>query len=326
MERLEQTLEELRCRKYKINSLRKLSGGINSAVFKIGCNQGTDYALKIYPKPTLEDPRNRCRTEANFLHYLDSCAITNTPSLQDSNEKNGWTLLSWIEGKRLKEMEHSDLKEVTEFVSGINCDSKKNERMNLSMASDCHESLLAIITSIEKRIKSFHKISAPSALEATAMEWLTDTIEPHFKMISHELINTQADRTHWKDYASQKIASPSDVGIHNMLKTNHGLVFLDFEYAGLDDLSKLAADWTVQPESKLDEKKEEIFINYLLQDMPSHIDDSWLGRFNDIKGLAHVKWCLIMLNSFHNRTLSMKQLSKTKNYYRDNKEKFFRKN
>ena len=79
----------------------------------------------------------------------------------------------------------------------------------------------------------------------------------------------------------------------------------------------------LQPESKLDEKK--IFINYLLQRMPNHIDDSWVERFNDIKELSHIKWCLIMLNGLHNRTL-MEQLNKTKNYYYNNKERLSRKN
>ena len=326
MERLEQSLEELRQKKYNFNSFKRLSGGINNAVYRVGCNQGINYALKIYPKPTLEDPRNRCRTEANFLHYLHSCAITNAPSLQESNEKNGWSLLSWIDGQRLKKLDQSDIKGVTEFVSRINCQSKINERKRLALASDCHESLLAIIASIGKRIKNFHKVFAPSLLEVTAIEWIANTIEPHFKMVSSELINTRADCAHWNNYASQKIASPSDVGIHNMLKTKGELVFLDFEYAGLDDLSKLAADWTLQPESKLDEKKEEIFINYLLRGMPNHIDDSWVERFNDIKELSHIKWCLIMLNSLHNRTLSMEQLNKTKNYYYNNKERLSRKN
>ena len=58
--------------------------------------------------------------------------------------------------------------------------------------------------------------------------------------------------------------SPSDFGFHNILQSEGRLNFLDFEYAGRDDLAKLLSDFRLCPEIKVKKKYSEIFVKILL--------------------------------------------------------------
>ena len=121
---------------------------------------------------------------------------------------------------------------------------------------------------------------------------------------------------YWDDIRDHAIASPSDIGIHNILRTSGGLFFLDFEYAGRDDLSKLAADIIVHPEYTLTGSKEKILLNKLQTNMRNIIPESWLLRLDDIKPLISIKWCLIMLRKSEENNLCENQLKKTMLYFK----------
>ena len=315
MTRLQQALEDLNQQGYAVSSLKQLSGGINSAVFKAKGSDAKNYALKLYPLQSSNDPRNRCQTEKYFLNYLQSCQIQNTPTLLESNISAGWSLMSWIQGQKPASLESADLQEITEFVIRINEVSAEASRSQLKPASEACQSLQGLITSIAERLKSLQSTTPNSETSQEAIQWITKTLEPLFRSISHRLLDRCASCSHWQDLHACRIASPSDVGIHNTLRTKQGLHFIDFEYAGIDDLSKLAADWILQPEHRLDQTQEEFFTKLLLKGMEDRIGSSWYTRINDIKPLIHIKWCLIMLNQLQNNKLSPSQLEKTINYF-----------
>jgi len=315
MSRLNQALGDLNRNGYTFSSLNQLSGGINSATFQAKSADAVKFALKLYPLPSKNDPRNRCQAENNFLSYLKSCQVHNTPSLLESNMTAGWSLMSWIEGRKPKKVQASDLQEITDFISLINKDPKKMTRCGLEPASEACESLTELITSIAQRIKRYRSSRRSSEVSREAILWINKTIEPQFRSISQRLLETRAQCSHWRDLHACRIASPSDVGIHNTLRTQQGLHFLDFEYAGIDDLSKLAADWILQPEYRLDQTQEEIFTELLRNSMKQRIGTSWHTRFNDIKPLIHIKWCLIMLNQLQKNNLSQRQLEKAMDYF-----------
>ena len=315
MTRLQLSLEDLNRQGYKLSSLKQMSGGINSAVFKAKGSDGMNYALKLYPLPSSNDPRNRCRTEKIFLNSLRACPVHNTPILIESNISAGWSLMSWIEGQKPTSLEPADLQNIADFIIGINEASTKGISSELEPASEACQSLPGLITSIAERIKRLQSITPNSKTSQEAIRWITKTLEPHFQSICQKLLTTSGSCSHWQDVHACRIASPSDVGIHNTLRTKQGLHFLDFEYAGFDDLSKLAADWILQPEYRLDQAQGKSFTELLLKGMQERIGTSWHTRFNDIKPLITIKWCLIMLNQLQNNNLSERQLEKMINYF-----------
>ena len=315
MTRLRQALEDLNHKGYALSSLKKLSGGINSAVFQAKSSGEVKYVLKLYPLPSSNDPRNRCRTENNFLNYLQSCQVHNTPTLIESNISAGWSLISWIEGQKPTSLQPADLQNIAAFIGSINEASAEGTRSELQPASEACHSLPGLIQSIAERIEKLQSSTPSSEISQEAIQWITKTLEPQFQLISQRLLTTRASCSHWQDLHACRIASPSDAGIHNTLRTQQGLHFFDFEYAGLDDLSKLAADWILQPEYHLDYTQEKLITELLLKDMKELIGTSWHSRLNDIRPLIHIKWSLIMLNQAQKSSLSPGQLEKTMNYF-----------
>ena len=66
MTRLDDAIAHLSLRGYSIKSIRSLSGGVNSAVFKLICSDGSTKVLKLYPMPTVLDLRKRGELEISF--------------------------------------------------------------------------------------------------------------------------------------------------------------------------------------------------------------------------------------------------------------------
>ena len=315
MTRLRQALDDLNQRGYALGSLKKLSGGINSAVYQAKGSDAMNYALKLYTLPSSNDPRNRCRTEKDFLNYLQSCQIHNTPTLIESNISAGWTLISWIEGEKPTSLQAADLQRIADFIHSINKASAETVRSELQPASEACQSLPGLIASIAERIKRLQSCTPSSDISQEAIQWITKTLEPHFQLTSQRALDMRASCSHWQNLRDCRIASPSDVGIHNTLRTTQGLHFLDFEYAGLDDLSKLAADWILQPEYRLSDQQETDFLCCLDTAMKASNNCSWLSRLVDIKPLIHIKWCMIMLNAISIGRLSENQLIKSRIYF-----------
>ena len=104
-------------------------------------------------------------------------------------------------------------------------------------------------------------------------------------------------RTHWKSMSDQRIISPSDMGVHNTLRTQEGVKFIDFEYAGYDDLAKLVTDIVIHPEYQLNKVKVECLINELLGRGLTN-DEAWISRYEDIKETRRCIWQTIMLRQY----------------------------
>lgn len=313
--RLQQTLNDLNVLGYEFSSLKRLRGGINSSVFQAKSSNGVNFIIKLYCLPTQHDKRNRCLAEKHFLEYVQSCQSYKTPVLHESSISAGWALLSWLDGCKPNALEISDLTEITNFISEINNPSAEQARVQLQPASEACESLSGLITSIAERLKQLKSTNPTEKTSQEAIHWIGNTLEPHFCSISKRLLDTRTNCSHWQDLQVCKIASPSDVGIHNTMRSKKGLLFLDFEYAGLDDLSKLAADWILQPEYLFNREKEESFCNQLMLKMESAVGFSWRTRLDDIKPLIHIKWCLIMLKRLQTNNLSKQQLQKALAYF-----------
>lgn len=320
MTRLEQTIEDLRIEGYEFSSLKQLSGGINSAVYEGQSNYGVKYIIKLYPLPTRDDLRNRCQTEKNFLNYLQTCQIHNTPSLLTSNMSRGWSLMSWINGKKPTNLQESDISEITEFISSINKASTEVARSQMLPASEAYQSLPELITMIEERIKKLKSTNSSSEIAQKTIRWVNNELEPRFKLISEKLLNTYANSKHWKNLHTSRIASPSDVGVHNTLRTQQGLYFLDFEYAGLDDLAKFLADWVLQPEYVLSATQESYFLDSIGNSLGNEIPDSWRYRYSHIKPMIFLKWCLIMLNPIIKHEINLERFNKVQHYFNSNIE------
>ena len=108
-------------------------------------------------------------------------------------------------------------------------------------------------------------------------------------------LNDKKTRAHWKEIDKQKIISPSDMGYNH--RVDKGIKFIDFEYAGYDDLAKLVCDIVIHPEYKLNKKKEDYLINEIAKKGLT-ADEAWIRRYEDIKETRGCIWQTIMLRQY----------------------------
>ena len=123
------------------------------------------------------------------------------------------------------------------------------------MASESCTSIKQLIESINLRIKYSDEYKSQTESTCKAREWVNQYVKEYFQDLCKTYLENN-NSSHWENVKSERIASPSDVGIHNTIKNIKGLNFIDFEYAGQDDLSKLAADWIMQPQYYFGEGEE----------------------------------------------------------------------
>ena len=99
----------------------------------------------------------------------------------------------------------------------------------------------------------------------------------------------------WDIQRNELIVSPSDLGLHNMIKNKEAYYFIDFEYAGLDNPKKTILDLISQPNHNIDKELE----NYLIKELGELVinkDKEWRGCLERMKAIFIIKWCFIMMN------------------------------
>jgi hypothetical protein len=96
---------------------------------------------------------------------------------------------------------------------------------------------------------------------------------------------------------ANRCLSPSDFGYHNALLANDGrLRFIDFEYAGWDDPSKLICDFFCQPAVPAPIGAFERFAQAIAAELPN--PELHIARSALLLPMYRVKWVCIMLNEF----------------------------
>ena len=79
-----------------------------------------------------------------------------------------------------------------------------------------------------------------------------------------------------------------------MIVNNRKIFYIDFEYSGLDDLSKLFAVYFLQPEKKISLKfyfKYRGFINKIFK-----LDNSRYFRMSYLLPIIYLRWSFILIN------------------------------
>ncbi|HCY84918.1 MAG TPA: aminoglycoside phosphotransferase family protein, partial [Desulfobacteraceae bacterium] len=100
----------------------------------------------------------------------------------------------------------------------------------------------------------------------------------------------------WPNERNLRVLSPSDFGFHNAIRTEKGLSFFDFEYAGWDGPIKLVCDFLCQPEIPIPVD--------CMADIAGRVGDlsgmggDILDNVRDLMPIYRIKWVCIQLNEF----------------------------
>ena len=114
--------------------------------------------------------------------------------------------------------------------------------------------------------------------------------------------------------------SASDIGTHNIIKTKNGLKFIDFEYAGYDDTSKLAADLRLHLNYQFKKDKKSNMIE-VFSTKGAEKACPWQKRYTSRKRINTAKWTMIMLRRYRNGEVTREDWNNIKQYRRSVRQK-----
>ncbi len=312
--RIDEVLESINESRIKICAYTPVLGGINSQVYKLTDDEGNIYALKLYPKSASFDSINRYQSEINFITLLRRFNITCCTEIAITDQSCNWLLFKWLQGQKIKSLSDDHISQICDFIIKINSNQVRHAAAGtLSYASEAIASSDSVRFYLNKRINCLLSVDLYSSLQKQIAQWISVELYPK---LEHELnlFSTVTNQMYWKDCNIGTFISPSDIGIHNILNVDGKLHFIDFEYAGLDDISKLVCDLLVHPECLFSKRNEEYFYSYMLANW-NEFRTVELERCRSMHNLQALKWTMILLNKFRDNTISESSWLKAKSYY-----------
>ena len=202
--------------------------GRNSQIYHIKQTAGREFALKIYQANKSEDRMNRLRREVAFLKHLKIKNISCTPKIMLYNEENQWCLMSWIKGKKLESINKNDLNQIARFIGKINQEELINRYPKIE-ASEGLTNIEEFTNNIFLKAKMIGEIQTEkNRINQCVQKWITQVLFPLIQEAAQEFM-AHKNELHWKEAGFGNNISPSDVGVHNTIKSQDELYFFDLQ-------------------------------------------------------------------------------------------------
>jgi thiamine kinase-like enzyme len=280
-----------------VQHVTPVEGGGNNALYRIETAHGS-FALKQYRR-NKNDPRDRYKIETSATSLMQENGFAKIPKFIAGDPSLKVAIFAWISGSHITNPSQENLTQAFDFIASLrhlNAAAKKNT--NIQLASEACLAVNDIINQTKGRQVKLLAISDPNL-----QIFLTQEFSPALSEIE-QWTKDQA-RIYDIDIKSKLpqnflILSPSDFGFHNALETENGeIVFLDFEYFGWDDPTKLIADFILHPGMNLsDWAVTQVFdlTSGLFTEYPA-----FRQKLDLVIPLYALRWCMILLNKYlHN--------------------------
>jgi hypothetical protein len=231
-------------------SLRPLPGGANNRVFRVD-RDGCPVLLKAYFQDA-EDRRDRLGAEYSFCAFAWESGLRVLPQPLARDPEHRLGLYEFIEGRKLlpHEVDAGMIGQAVTFLTEVNRHRHLPAAQALPTASEAYFTLAGHLECIERRLHVLGGISPASEIDREAAAFVRDELVPAWRGVRGR-VERQAralgiDPDMELPQADRRL-SPSDFGFHNAIRTEAGcLRFIDFEYAGWDDLAKTVSDFFCQ--------------------------------------------------------------------------------
>lgn len=272
-----------------------LRGGRNNRVFRVEAGDLV-WLVKQYRR---DRDWSRLAAESRFLAFCAGQGVTRVPRLLGEDENAGFAIHSWVEGKRLPSIlpTASDCSEAAAFAGELFAASRRpGALVGTAPARDSCFCLNDYFRSPRERVNELERFLAnapPSTLYSDAYRFVRENLRPTLEKIVAEAVAGMGGMGLHAPFPKDiLIYSPSDFGFHNTLRTQSGMVFVDFEYAGLDDPAKLIADFLCQADYAVSEDVGEVFA------AACEGASGIMERVRLVLPLVKVKFACIVLNPF----------------------------
>jgi hypothetical protein len=281
-------------------SLRPLPGGANNRVFRVE-RDGCPVLLKAYFQDP-EDRRDRLGAEYAFCAFAWESGLRVLPQPLARDPEHRLGLYEFIEGRKLlpQEIDAGMIGQALTFLTEVNRHRHLPAAQALPVASEAYFTLAGHLECIERRLQVLGSISAVSEIDREAAAFVRNELVPAWRDI-----RVRVERRAWAlgvdpdaelPRADRRL-SPSDFGFHNAIRTESGrLCFIDFEYAGWDDLAKTVSDFFCQVAMPIPAG----YLTEVVETLAAGLSEP--GRFRARVALLlpvyRVKWSCIVLNEF----------------------------
>ncbi|GIX46866.1 MAG: aminoglycoside phosphotransferase [Candidatus Tectimicrobiota bacterium] len=275
-----------------------LPGGRNNRVYRVVCDDGRVYAVKQY-YASAADTRDRLGTEVAALQLLWQHGIRCVPRPLAMDRASGLAVYTYVAGRPIPPhaVTPGDIDAAVAFLWRLRELYRRLPSPAWAPASEACFSGAAVVANLTGRLARL--LAVPSADPATValQAFLQDSFLPAFYALTARATAGAGEAFTDELPLPARTLSPSDFGFHNARRTRaNRLVFLDFEYFGVDDPAKLICDFLLHPAMALAAESKRAFLSKAL------------AAFADLPGLATrvrylyplfgLKWCLILLNEF----------------------------
>jgi len=275
----------------EVDSIEKLKGRGNSAIYKLCLTDGRDLVLKVYSQCGYHD---RLKTEFDSSTMLKELGFNRAQSPVACNHKLGVAAYEWIDGQAVDKYGEGEINQALSFLQLLNDCRVRSEFVNFPLAADACLSGLDIEKQIKRRLSQLVEVMDKH-------RELELFLKNDFETLLNEIL--EWSKKHWPEQDAydtpidrkNMVLSPSDFGFHNTLISSSGkLNFYDFEYFGWDDPTKVTADFSHHAAMNLSKKDQLIWFAGIAD---IYGKDS-LARLKSAWPLYGLNWCLIVLNEF----------------------------
>ena len=269
---------------YKIANL---VGGRNNILLSVECQDNLKYVIKNYGF----DGEDRLDREWSFLSRLECSGLSCVPRPIFCDIYGRIAVFSFLPGKKLSASSISpkNIANASSFISKV----ARVDVRGLREAKDAHFSFEGHVKSIEGRVNALEVASRSRHSNDEFKYFLAEELRPFWEETKQRVFLPRYDR-YWNTIRC--FLSPSDFGFHNILHSDSRLNFIDFEYAGQDDLAKLLSDFRFCPQIKIKKNHAEIFCRKIIDEL--ELDNGFEKRLEILNSLGRTKWLCIVLNVF----------------------------
>jgi len=284
-----------------VSGLIRLSGGLNSQVYKLTGPDGEAYAGKVYFRHS-RDTRDRLSVEFDSLSFLIKNGIDSVPRPVSVDRENGIAVYQYIDGRRLDTQRINDeyLDSAVNFLVRLKKLRARSGSKHLPLASEAFFSLAGIIENLNQRSTRLKAVKKKGDAYDSLSRFLEEDFFSAFKQITlwaRSRLSAPNIDIYSELPQTERTLSPSDFGFHNALMMKTGeIVWLDFEYFGWDDPAKTICDLLLHPAMDLDREPKRRLARGILSGFSEIEDLPW--RLETLYPLFGLKWCLILLNEF----------------------------
>jgi len=275
-------------------------GGGNNKVFVLEREGIPEYIVKQYFRHP-SDPRDRFRAEWAFLQYAMDAGVSCIPRPIACDPGRGIAIYEYVHGRSIsaEDIRQDHIQQAMCFFEAINRERCTGNRICLQPAAEACFTLEDHVKSVERRIAKLVQMKIQASVDNEAYEFVKRELIPRWHNLKDRICVKYEKELHFPESLSDRDTSisPSDFGFHNAIMTETGkIVFIDFEYAGIDDPVKMICDFFCQPDVPVSHKYLPLFSSRILG--MTEKPDYHYQRMELLFPLHTIKWCCIVLNEF----------------------------